>query len=200
MFTKVLRPVSAWWRKLGLNFVLYLDDGICVCDSVEKGMSCGSLIQCDLVDLGLITSPAKCEWSPSPKLQWLGVEIDFIKRGLKISKSRVQSLLQGVTVILNNNGWATARSVASVVGKLISMSLVLGPLAQLVSRDCLRDVVGQSEWDAPFQVGKWVQEEMVLWLSQLESWNFRPFCASPVVETVVYSDTSDTGGGGGRQW
>ena len=138
VFTKILRPLVQKWREEGMKFVLYLDDGICVCNSKREGIVNAIKIKKGLGELGWVTAENKCVWDPAQIISWLGVEMDFVKRELRITEKRISSLLNTCQKLLTKPT-ISARKLAVGVGKLISMHTVMGP-----PRSCSRAIVAGS--------------------------------------------------------
>ena len=74
IFTKVVRPLVAYWRAKGLWIIVYLDDGLCAVTGKQEAKEASHSVQCTL---GFVAHPVKSMWHPSQRLQWLG----FVSQG-----------------------------------------------------------------------------------------------------------------------
>lgn len=54
IFTKCLRPMVRYWRQSGVNIVLYLDDGLGLAESYEKGVSDSLFVKDSLEKAGFL--------------------------------------------------------------------------------------------------------------------------------------------------
>ena len=84
---------------------------------------------------------------------------------------------------------------ASVIGKISSMSLGLGPVYCLMTWSLYATLNGRQFW---FQKLELIVEalEVGFWLSNLEKFNGYNIWPKPSAFRVVYSDASDMGYGG----
>ena len=89
-----------------------------------------------------------------------------------------------------------AREIASIVGKIISMSLAVGPISRLMTRSLYALLNTRSYWCQALQVTPKAREEVNFWRTQLDLINGREIWHSPSAIRVVYSDASATGYGG----
>jgi len=117
----------------GLRVALYLDDGTVPVKGVELAERVSGQIRDDLSKVGFVVNEAKFQWIPVKKLVWLGFEIDLDLGKLIVPESKLVStceLLQS----LADKPVVPARKPASAIGKLISMSMALKPVASLMTR------------------------------------------------------------------
>ncbi|VDH97548.1 Hypothetical predicted protein [Mytilus galloprovincialis] len=73
VFTKVLRPLVAHWRRKGIKIVVYLDDGLGLADDSEVCKLHADIVKSDLIMSGFVPNREKSIWSPSYSLKWLGL-------------------------------------------------------------------------------------------------------------------------------
>jgi hypothetical protein len=60
IFTKLMKSVVRYWRSLGFNIVMYLDDGLGGASELERSISFSHLVKKDLLELGFIIAESKC--------------------------------------------------------------------------------------------------------------------------------------------
>ena len=85
-----------------------------------------------------------------------------------------------------------AKFIASLVGKIISMSLALGPVARFMTRA----LYARNAWCEFLAVTNEARDELLFWVDCLQEYNPQPIWHSPSAVRCVYSDASDTGYGG----
>ena len=92
-----------------------------------------------------------------------------------------------------------ARFIASLVGKIISMGLALGPMSRLMTRSLYALLASRQAWCESLEINQGVQRELMFWRSSscVAQYNAQPIWLSPSAVRIVYSDASDTGYGGG---
>ena len=90
----------------------------------------------------------------------------------------------------------SARSVTSLVGKIISMSRALGPVARLMTR-CLYTLINSRQaWCEALEITADAKAELQFWLLEIQQFNGQNIWVGPSALRVVYTDASSTGSGG----
>ena len=154
-----------------------------------------SQIRDDLGKAGFVVNEAKFQWAPVKKLVWLGFEIDLELGKLVVPDSklgRTCELLQSLV----DKPVVPARRLASAIGKLISMSMALGPVARLRTRSLYTVLSARGSWRAQLPLSTEAKGELKFWLAQIKQFNRQNLWPKPSAVRVVFSDASDTGYGG----
>ena len=127
LFTKVMRPLVRLWRGRGLKAIVYLDDGIVAVKGKREAILESQLVKKELESAGFVINVEKSQWDPSTRMEWLGFLIDFVKGEFIVPAHKISSLSSQLLEVSKAQS-VTARQLASMVGKIISMSLALGPV------------------------------------------------------------------------
>jgi len=192
-FTKLLRPLIGYWRCQGLRVVLYLDDGIAAVKGTEWGVS--KQIQDDLSKAWFVVNEAKCQWTPVKKLVWLGFEIGLELGKLVVPDSKLESTCDLLKSLVES--WVVpARKLASAIGKIISMSLAIGPVVCLMTCSLYTVLNNRRSWCAQLPLAIEAKNELNFWLAKIRELNGQDLWPKPSTVRVVFSDASDTGFGG----
>ena len=88
-----------------------------------------------------------------------------------------------------------AKLLASIIGRIISMSLAIGSITRLRTRSLYIALNARSSWSDSFSLDMNAREELTFWLEGLHQYNGQPIWGWPSTVRVVYSDASDTGFG-----
>ena len=122
IFTKLFIPLVKHWRSKGIHSVVYLDDGL----DVERSevFSSTNSNKSDLASAGFLANMDKCLWDPVQVITWLGIVWDGVQGVVSITEPRLKKCLVHIDKALSNPN-VSARDLASLVGKIISMSAVL---------------------------------------------------------------------------
>ena len=195
IFTKTIRCLVKHWRSLGMEIVVYLDDGLGFGSTFDLALKASNMVQSDLEKAGLVANDGKSIWEPVLDLIWLGIGIDLNQGNLFITQKRLESVMSIINSILHRPR-TTARILAQVTGKVISMSLVFGNITSLMLRYSHMAIINRTAWDRFFNVDKLVLTELTFWKNNLFVLNSRNIEHKIVTERVVYSDASNTGCGG----
>ena len=109
----------------------------------------------------------KSSWAPSQAIEWLGFRIDFVKSMFSVSVGKLEALQLVVNQARATAG-VPARQLASIIGKIVSMSLGLGSITQLMIYANRNKRTG---WCQRLHLSKEALQELEFWANQLESFN-----------------------------
>ena len=94
------------------------------------------------------------------------------------------------------DGRATYRELARLAGFVISLSLAVGPIARLFTRQMYFLIQSRPSWDVSFTFSEALLQELKFWLQHIYSFNGYSirgvFCAN----STIYTDASDFAFGG----
>ena len=200
----LLKPLISKWRSLGINIVVFYDDGLAV-SSDKRFLKKASLqIQCDLLKFGLLPGIEKCFWDPAQNLDWNGIQWNFKLHGISILERRIIKCVDQIDYLIDRWPKVTFRDVSRLLGKITSMQPVLELRGQLRTR-YLQMVVNirhflDCSWDKMIICnGTTLFDKAVIelkfWKNNIVDLNFRPF-KSPPPTAVGWVDASDFAAGG----
>ena len=196
VFTKLLRPLVKLWRSKGLKSLMYLDDGIVAVNGKERAEKASVWVKSSLQSAGFVKiNDAKSVWRPSHCVKWLGFEIHLLKGGVSVPQARLDALVSLLCASLASDH-IRAKCIASIVGKIISMGIALGPVARFMTRNLYVLLESRYVWCDTLEVSPPAHMELEFWVNCLHKYNSQPIWHSPSAVRVVYSDASDTGYGG----
>jgi len=197
LVTKCLKPLVAYWRSVGVHIALYLDDGLGTAVDNDQALLASSRVRSDLRQAGLIVNEAKSQWAPVQEAIWLGFVINVGDRCLRIPPAKVDRVLTHIRQLLHAP-FTTPREIATVAGQIQCLSLVVGNIAKIRSKDLYANkdaALGVSNnWDRRCQLSTPARRQLVFWLDFLASPKHRPLRQSGPPEVVIFSDASDVAG------
>jgi len=194
-FTKLLRPLVKYWRSQGLRVILYLDDGVLAVSGKQAALEASGKVRQDLRKAGLVENISKSNWHPSQRLTWLGFDLDLEVGQIAIPQEKIIALRSLVQSTLEFKQ-IKAKLLASILGKIISMALGLGPVSRLMTRSLYALLNTRHFWCESLAISLEAREELLFWVDNLNNLNGQGIWHSPSALRVVYSDASDTGYGG----
>lgn len=161
-FTKCLRPLVKYWRENGINVVLYLDDGFGMCLDKTQCIYESKFVKQSLIGAGFLINEEKSVFDPVQCLEWLGIIWNSTEFCLQISDRRISDF----TWVLNEFPHISARTLAQVTGKVISMSPVVGNVTRIMTKTCYIAIESRFTWDRVLQFSFPGQV-----LAELKFWN-----------------------------
>ena len=195
VITKVVRPLVKHWRRRGIRIVAYLDDGWSH-DKTQKGCKQNSdRIKGDLEAAGFVVNKEKSIWEPTQCIEWLGLIWDTKTGTLSIPDRRIESALFSIENV-QKHAKTTARKLAQITGKIISMSPVLGNVTRIMTRESYAIIEQRSGWDTWITIKSCVgiNRELEFWGEALKSLNSKSLEINCEPEIIAYSDASAKAG------
>ena len=195
IFTKLVRPLVGYWRKVGLRIIVYLHDGLCAVTGEADAHKASMFVRVALDKSGFLANKQKSIWTPTKRLKWLGFMLDMEKGHIEVPAERLAATRKKLdeTCALNR---IQARQLASIVGSIISMGLAVGPLTRFMTRSMYALLNSRQSWSTMLTISSEAQQEMLFWWDCLAVHCGQPIWHSPSAVQVVYSDASETGYGG----
>jgi len=210
IFTKIMRPMMAFMRSLGVRVLGMIDDYLWA-EREERILSVRTAVQTVLPLLGWSFN-AKCEWDPADEVLMLGMLVNAKEFQVRATEKKVNATLANIGSILQKQRALVQKPVRivelqEVTGRLMSMMLALrgvrvftrslyGCLAEALERnEKLVQIAQPRVWTV--QLTKGAVEELEFWQTRLLTHNgLRINCRESQVQVVLWSDASDVGWGG----
>ena len=159
-----------YWRQQGLRAVVYLDDGIL---AVEGEHAVAMLSR--MIWLRQAYSCACYQvLQPTQQCTWLGFDINLVKGCILVPETKLNNLLLQVAHAVNCKSMQT-RALASLVGKIygkiISMSLAIGPVARPMTRNLYVVLSSHQAWCENLELSTDAKSELQFWACELPKLN-----------------------------
>ncbi|CAC5409729.1 unnamed protein product [Mytilus coruscus] len=197
LFTKCLRPIVRYWRENGVGIVLYLDDGLGMGKNKQEASECSSFVKTSLLEAGFLINMDKSIFEPVQCLEWLGLVWDSSDFSISISDRRIDNTLTSLVDISNNFPNFTARKLAQVTGKVISMCPVMGNITSLMTRYLHWAIENRLKWDLKLilEYPDCVFNELTFWLNNIKRLNIKHLAGYSFPHVHVYFDASNKAAG-----
>ena len=118
---------------MGLRVIVSIDDGICASVSESEAEGTQDIVVSDLDRAGFVLNVIKTHLEPVQIIDWLGFIMDLREGSFSVPQHKIDRLKSAIANVLILDA-TTARSLASIVGQIISMSLAIGPVSRLRTR------------------------------------------------------------------
>ena len=196
-FTKMLRPFVRRWRAMGHFSFVYIDDGISGASDIISVNAASRIerTESDLINSGFKGNESKSHWEPMQIGEWLGFVINTIRITFQVPQRKIEKL-QALISTLVSSYLILIKDLARVAGQIISMTLGLGPIARLFTRQMYFRIESRLHWHELVSIDPALLEELRFWLQHLPSFIGYAISRSLSATSIVYSDASDTGYGG----
>ena len=194
-FTKLFRPLVRRWRLMSHNCFVYLDDGISGQHDYVSARAASLIQRSDLASSGFIPNECKSQWEPVQVGEWLGFLINTIQFMFQIPEAKLAKLKRSLESMILD-GYATYRELARLAGFIISLSLAVGPIARLFTRQMYFFIQSRPSWDVSFTFSEALLQELKFWLLHIDSFNAFSIRGVFCAESTIYTDASDFAFGG----
>ena len=142
VFTKILKVVVAFLRKLGIRLVIYLDD-LLFLNSSKEGVLNDFIVARDLLEkLGFVINWKKSVVTPAQIMEYLGLLIDSVKMSFALPQYKVEAVLMMCRNALGA-GTVSLRCIASILGNF-NWAIPTIPFAQSHYRSMQRFYIDES--------------------------------------------------------
>lgn len=108
-------------------------------------------------------------------MNWLGFTWNLEQGVIEVPENKMENIQRKISLILNGE-FITARSLASILGKLISLIPALDNICQLMMRNTCTAVCESNTWDLLFFISPSVRSELEFWLKNCKSLPKRLVC------------------------
>ena len=114
VFTRLLKPVTAFLRKRGARIVIYLDDILIIGSKIEETRRFTEMAMSLLESLGFIINKEKSILKPTQVLTFLGFTINSVNMTLNLPHDKVTAIQRQLLTLSS----VTLRAIAQILGTL----------------------------------------------------------------------------------
>ena len=196
-FTKLMKPVYATLRRLGINVSGFLDDLLIVGHSVDELKVSVETVVHTLQNLGFVINFEKSILEPCSRLRHLGFIIDSVTMTVSLPQDKIDTVKELCSNMLEKSE-ETIRNVAKVIGSIVACfpAVQVGQLhyrkLELAKDEALK--YNRGNFDAMMEITEEMQDELTWWIENIELQNKPILEKSP--EISITSDASTKGWGG----
>ena len=196
VFTKLLRPVLASVRELGVRCLMYIDDMLILGETSEGLSHNFQLCQSLMTSLGFVMNSEKSIADPTQEIEFLGFVMNSRLMTLAVTKEKLKSLTSQCKNLLESQ-YTTVRHLAQVIGTMTSLNQAVLP-APLHYRG-LQELRNKSlalhhSYDSQILLSQRAMMDLKWWIDHGSQWRSRHILTSQPALTIE-SDASDMGWG-----
>ena len=199
IFTKIVKPVIAYLRGLGLKLSVYLDDIIIIANSKTTLLNHAKLALDLFTKLGFNLNLRKSNLLPTNRLLHLGFIWDTSNTSLSLPTVKIDKIISLAKLLLEL-GSVPLRVLASFIGLLVSShdGFKLSPLHYRQLQFCLFGYLAKKyKWEDPVKISKGARTDISWWENfspDLAERHSVPFSEKPC-DVSLYSDAFSLGWG-----
>ncbi|CAB4032640.1 Hypothetical predicted protein [Paramuricea clavata] len=146
-------------------------DGLDMENSLQVSRETAATVRSDIKASGFVPNDQKSVWEPTQIICWLGLQWDGVLGTIAISPQRIETLFADLNDVINQEK-VSARTLARVVGRIISTGPVTGNLARIMSRRCQMSIANMDTSDTPSVLDHYSLLELKFWQDNIKARNF----------------------------
>jgi hypothetical protein len=198
LFTKIMKLVVAFLRRLGIRLILYLDDCLIMNQDRDQLIRDRDTALWLLQNLGFLISWKKSILEPTQNLEFLGFQIESVDMRLTLPQDKIDDIQKRCQKLVESET-TSVRKLAKVIGKLTAsaQAVLSAPLhyrkLQMTKTKAL--MRGYQSYESVVILTDDCKRELSWWINQLQECNGKAIM-SPQPDLVITTDASKIGWGG----
>ena len=153
-------------------------------------------IKQDLILSGFVPKVEKCLWVPVQSLRFLGANIDSRESYLTIPENRIEKTLNTLAEIkrdVESREKVFVRKIASFVGQIISMAIVIGNVSLIMTKSLSYDIKEANTWFSCIILSEESKVQLEFWQENIKHLNCKRMFSVHSFSKIIFSDASSTG-------
>lgn len=170
VFTKVLKPVYAWFRQRNIRCSYYIDDSLNMNRDVSICTGNTQTIVSTLDSLGFVINRKKSVLVPTQKIVFFGFVIDSVQFKVFLTEEKVQKIRLKAKSLLEK-GFVVVRDLASFIGLIINAfyAVLEAPLHyRCLERNKLVGLGSEMNFDNEVNLSSQSVDELKWWYENVE--------------------------------
>ncbi|KAL5506358.1 hypothetical protein EMCRGX_G007980 [Ephydatia muelleri] len=176
VFTKMMRRLVRLWRSKGLKAIVHLDDGFVASQYESSANAASTWVRDTLRRVGWVCNEEKFGCQPTGSAG-LG-NLDLEKGSISVPEGKVRALQHRLKVAAKKSS-LVARDIASLIGRIVSMGLALGPVARFMTQALYALLETRLAWCDMLPITQEACEEITFWTELFDQFNAQPIWHSP---------------------
>lgn len=175
VFTKLLKPIYAWFRAQGIRCDYYIDDSINVNRDNRICLEHAETMCNTLQSLGYTLNLKKLVLVPTQKIIFFGFLIDSVLFKVFLTKEKVDKIILQARKLLSSD-YITVRELASFIGLLVNAfyAVLEAPLHyRQLERLKVKGLGKNGNFDNLVQLNKASDQELQWWVNNIHTKNGR---------------------------
>ena len=168
-FTKVLKPLYAFFRQLGIRCAYYIDDSINMHGHLDSCQYNTILMKDKLESLGFVINKEKSVLIPTQRIKYFGFIIDSVLFMVFLTEKKILKI-ENMALYLLKKKTVRVRELASFIGLVINAfyAVVEAPLHyRTLERSKVEALKFSNDFDSSLKLNVEALEELTWWLKNV---------------------------------
>jgi len=198
LFTKILKPVVSFLRRIGIRLIMYLDDCLILNQDQDRLIRDRDTALWVLQMLGFVINWNKSSLIPTRCLEFLGFQVDSTTMSLLLPMDKIQDIQHRCSEMIKKPS-TTVRQLAKLIGKLTATAQAVLPAPLFYRRLQMQKskalLLNKQSYEAEVHLTAECRQELRWWIEELSNCNGKAIMRTQP-DLVITSDASKTGWGG----
>ena len=190
-FTKIFKPVMAYFWFLGFRVIIFIDDLILIASSYDEYLQQLEVLKQTLCELGFTVNVEKSQLAPVHEILYLGFIINSITVRLQLPAVKLEKIVSACKALLAKHQ-PSVRDAAKVTGRLVSTLPAVNYLEMHYrSLELCRTQAwsGSLDYDKTLSLSSQARSDLQWVIENITQCNDRPFQV-PKIDIYIQSDAS----------
>ena len=196
VFTKIFKPVMAYFRFLGFRVIIFIDDLILIASSYDECLQQLEVLKQTLCELGFTVNVEKSQLVPVNEILYLGFIINSIAMRLQLPVIKLEKIVSACKALLAKHQ-PSVRDVAKVTGLLVSALPAVNYLEmhyRSLELCKTQTLSGSLDYDKTLSLSSQARSDLQWVIENITQCNGRLFQV-PKIDIYIQSDASLIGWG-----
>lgn len=196
IFTKILKPIYAWFRFHNIRCSYYIDDSLNMNRLKDVCLENSQTIIQVLTDLGFPINDKKSVLQPTQKIVFHGFILDSVLFMIFLTEEKIQKILRKAHALLSKQR-VSIRSVASLIGSIVNAfyAVLEAPMHyRSLERDKILGLGGTQNYDGLMFLSNAARQDISWWIQNISVKNGKRIRPKKV-SFHMYTDASNLGWG-----
>lgn len=175
-FTKLLKPVVSCLRRLGIQFILYLDDMLIIAQAREKVMSHLAIAMEPLCTLSFIVNMKKSVFTPARSIEFLGLILDSSTMSIELPQQKLVTHCKTANHLLCQRE-ASLQDLAQILEMIVAAHAAIFPAPlhyRALERAKPAVPLHHTDYESVVRLHSDAEEDLRWWINSAAEHNGRP--------------------------
>ena len=194
IFTKVMKPLVSFLRRLGVRLVIYLDDILVLNQSEVQLLRDLNSLRWLLEHLGFLINWKKSMIIPTQQIEFLGFVINSVNMTISLPIEKIAKIADKCQTLVQKK-MASVRKLAEILGYMTSSLQAVAPAPlhyRHLQMSQIRSLLNNQSYQAKVHLNPQCLEELRWWIFHMKDWNGKAII-NPGPDVIIHTDASKMG-------
>ena len=196
LWTKLLKPVVAFLRRIGMRIVIYLDDMLIMNQSSTHLLRDRDTVLWVLQQLGFLINWKKSILIPFQVGEFLGFILDSVQMTIHLPQTKINQIISHCRQLLLQDS-ISVRDLSRIIGRMTASMQAIFPAPlhyRILQMTRTRYLIQGQSYETMLILPQSAREELIWWINNISLCNGKTL-VTPAPDLVISTDASKMGWG-----